>query len=65
MNCLDGEQCNNVNGTCETGCAAGWQGDMCNTGKGRLSQMVLVRLVILLILLAGRDIQSTNCVNGT
>ena len=32
-NCLDGEQCHHVNGTCDNGCAAGWQGEMCRTGK--------------------------------
>ena len=31
--CLGAERCNHIDGTCETGCAAGWQGRLCLTGK--------------------------------
>ena len=31
-NCLNGEQCNHVNGSCPNGCAKGTHGDKCDKG---------------------------------
>lgn len=31
--CRDVDQCSHINGTCLTGCSAGFQGDLCNTSK--------------------------------
>lgn len=31
--CLDEEQCNNVNGTCHSGCEAGYYKTRCKRGK--------------------------------
>lgn len=31
--CRDVKQCSNIDGTCLTGCSAGYQGEMCNAGK--------------------------------
>lgn len=30
--CLEVNQCSNVNGTCLSGCSAGYQGELCNEG---------------------------------
>lgn len=30
-NCLNESQCSNINGTCFTGCNAGYEGDLCKT----------------------------------
>lgn len=35
--CRDVSQCSNVNGTCLTGCDAGFKGDLCKTGKEHIS----------------------------
>lgn len=32
-NCRDKDQCSIINGKCLTGCAAGYKGDLCKTGK--------------------------------
>lgn len=31
--CLNGEHCNHVNGTCHSGCEAGYHGIRCKRGK--------------------------------
>lgn len=31
--CRDPDQCSHINGTCLTGCRAGFQGDFCNISK--------------------------------
>lgn len=33
--CRDMDQCSNTNGTCLTGCDAGFQGELCNTSMLR------------------------------
>lgn len=33
--CRDIDQCHHINGTCLTGCAAGYQGDLCKTRRYR------------------------------
>lgn len=35
--CGDVSQCSNVNGTCLSGCDAGFKGDLCKTGKEHIS----------------------------
>ena len=32
-NCVGGEQCHHINGSCLNGCNLGWQPDMCVDGK--------------------------------
>ena len=32
-NCLNGDQCHHVDGTCMMGCDSGWSGDTCMTGR--------------------------------
>lgn len=32
-NCSDVNQCSHINGTCLTGCYAGYKGDLCKTRK--------------------------------
>ena len=39
--CLNGNaHCNKVNGRCSGGCSAGWKGDMCDTGRMFVSNLL-------------------------
>lgn len=38
--CRDIDQCSPVNGTCLTGCDAGYQGDRCETRKLKCNQKI-------------------------
>ena len=41
-NCLNGEQCNHVDGTCPGRCDPGWETNMCNTSKSHNLDLITV-----------------------